>query len=138
MWTHEDSVETTAAPERIWQLWSDVASWPRWNGDIEQIEIDGPFAAGSTITMKPAGQEPVALVLTEAAADRVFIDEARIDGAVIRTTHELAALGGGRLRVVYRMEISGPTADQLGPQLGPMITADFPETLTALVTLAQG
>ena len=46
MWTNEHSIETSAAPEEIWELWADVAGWPAWNGDIERIELDGPFAAG--------------------------------------------------------------------------------------------
>jgi hypothetical protein len=40
------------------------------------------------------------------------------------------------VRVTYRTEISGPAADQVGPELGPQITGDFPQTLAALVKLA--
>jgi hypothetical protein len=36
------------------------------------------------------------------------------------------------------MEISGPGADRVGPELGPQISADFPETLSALVREAEG
>lgn len=137
MWEHEDSVETTVAPEQIWRLWSDVASWPRWNQDIEQIEIDGPFSAGSTITMKPVGQDPIELVVADATEPYEFVDEVRIADAVIRTTHRVMGLDDGRRRVVYRMEICGPRGDQVGAQLGPVITADFPQTLASLVELAQ-
>jgi hypothetical protein len=35
------------------------------------------------------------------------------------------------------MEISGPAADTLGNELGPAISADFPEVLAALVERAQ-
>jgi hypothetical protein len=35
------------------------------------------------------------------------------------------------------MEISGPAADSVGPELGPQISGDFPETLTALVERAE-
>jgi len=38
----------------------------------------------------------------------------------------------------FRTEITGPTAGQAGPQLGPAITADFPEVLAALAKLAEG
>ncbi len=69
MWTHEDGVETTAAPEAIWMLWADVEGWPSWNGDIEHIEIDGPFATGHVIAMTPVGQEPVRLRIAEVSAD---------------------------------------------------------------------
>jgi hypothetical protein len=42
MWTTEHSVETTASPESIWRLWSEVATWGDWNADIERIEITAP------------------------------------------------------------------------------------------------
>lgn len=57
MWAKEYSVETGAQPEQIWQLWTDVAGWPAWNGDIERIELIGPFAVGSRILMTPIGEE---------------------------------------------------------------------------------
>jgi hypothetical protein len=39
--------------------------------------------------------------------------------------------------VTYRMEITGPAADTLGPEIGPQISADFPETMAALVERAE-
>jgi hypothetical protein len=44
----------------------------------------------------------------------------------------------GNNRVVYRMEITGPAADDVGPALGPEISRDFPQTLAALVDRAGG
>jgi hypothetical protein len=56
---------------------------------------------------------------------------------VFTTAHELRAAGTGRVRVSYRMRITGPEAETVGPELGPAITADFPETIAALVALAE-
>ena len=63
MWTTEHTAETTAAPEAIWRVWSDAERWPEWNADLERAELTGPFAAGSTITMFPKGQDPIELPL---------------------------------------------------------------------------
>ena len=65
MWTSEHGIETTAAPEAIWRLWSDVPRWPEWNADLERSELSGPFAAGSVITMTPHGQEPIELRIAD-------------------------------------------------------------------------
>jgi len=35
------------------------------------------------------------------------------------------------------MEIAGPTADEIGPRIGPQISSDFPETLAALLARAE-
>ena len=137
MWTNEYSVETEASPDAIWRLWSDVAGWPEWNADIEHIEIAGPFAAGSTILMTPIGQSPIELRIAEAVEPERFVDEASFPDLVVRTIHRVEQLGGDRCRVVYRMEIDGPAADTVGHELGPHISADFPETLAALAQRAE-
>jgi uncharacterized protein YndB with AHSA1/START domain len=137
VWTNEQSVETSASPVAIWRLWSDVRSWPEWNGDIEHIEISGPFAEGSTISMTPVGQDPVELRITEAVEPSRFVDEADLGDVVVRTIHLIDAVSGGRNRVTYRMEISGPAADRLGPEIGPEISGDFRQVLAALVEYAQ-
>jgi uncharacterized protein YndB with AHSA1/START domain len=138
MWANEQRVETSAAPERIWRLWADVAGWPAWNGDIERIELHGPFAAGSRIVMTPIGDEPVELRIAEAVEPELFVDEAKWGDVVVRTIHRVEPLDGGRARVIYRIEITGPGGDTLGPQIGPEISGDFPQTLAALVERAEG
>jgi len=138
MWTTEHAIEAPGSPEAIWRIWADVPRWGEWNPDIEHVELDGPFAAGSTITMTPRGQEPVELVIAEAVEPHRFVDEADLGEVVVRTLHRAERLEGDRVRVTYRMEISGPAADTLGPELGPAISADFPEVLAALVERAQG
>jgi hypothetical protein len=137
MWANEFSVETQAPPEQIWRLWADVAGWPAWNGDIERIELIGPFAAGSRILMTPIGEEPVELRIAETREPELFVDEADLGEIVVRTTHRVQQIDPARARVTYRMEITGPAADTLGPQIGPEISGDFPQTLAALVARAE-
>ncbi|WP_405942175.1 SRPBCC family protein [Streptomyces sp. NBC_00207] len=136
MWEYEHDIETDAAPEAIWRLWSDVENWGAWNGGIEKIELRGPFAEGAVITMTPPGDEPVELTVTDLGEGEHFTDEARFRPLVLRTTHRLVPLGQGRTKVAYRMEITGEGAAEAGPQIGPGITADWPETMAALVALA--
>ena len=137
MWEYEHSVETTAPAEALWRHWSDMAAWPDWNDGIEKIEVDGPFLAGTTFLMTPPGDDPIPMRLVEIVPGELFTDE--MDGGefVVRTVHRLEPAADGRTRIVYRTEITGPAADQVGPGLGPAITADFPEVLAALAGLAE-
>ena len=132
MWEYQHSVETSASAGSVWRHWSDVAGWPAWNAGVEKVEVDGPFAVGTTIRMTPPGEEPIPLRLTEVTPGAGFTDE--LDGGdfVVRTTHTVEPLAGGGTRIVYRTEIVGPAADRVGPELGPAITADFPDVLAAL------
>jgi hypothetical protein len=54
-----------------------------------------------------------------------------------RTVHRLEETAAGMTRIIYRTEITGSAADRVGPQLGPAITADFPDVLAALVRVAE-
>ena len=136
MWEYEHSIETSATPEAIWRLWADVENWGTWNAEIEKIEMSGPFAAGTQIAMTPPGDDPVLLRIAEAVEDELFIDEASFNGLLLRTTHQIDRIDQDRIRVVYRMEITGAGADEAGPQIGPGITADWPDTMAALAKLA--
>ena len=137
MWNTEHSVETTAAPETIWKLWTDVGDWPRWNADLERAELTGAFAPGSEITMFPREDDPIELIIAEADEPKRFVDQADLGPVVVRTAHRVERLGPDRSRIVYRMEITGPEADTLGPQIGPEITSDFPDVLAKLAAVAE-
>lgn len=138
MWQYQHEVETTARPESVWRHWSDMAAWPEWNRGIAKIEINGPFEVGTTFTMTPPGEDPISMRLVEIVPGELFTDEMDAGDFVVRTEHRLEPAGNDRTRVLYRTEITGPAADQIGPELGPAITADFPEVLAALVSLAEG
>lgn len=138
MWTAEHSLETSAPPESIWRLWADVPGWPEWNGDLARAELVGGFAAGSTIRMTSLDGDVVELTIAEAREPDLFVDEAVLGGITVRTTHVVEPAGGERRRIVYRMEISGPDADRVAPELGPQISGDFPEVLAALAERAEG
>lgn len=137
MWSYEHAVESDVTTDAVWEAWAEVERWGEWNADIERIEIDGPFAVGATITMTPRGGDPVSLRVAEANPGSGFVDEAEVDGALVTTAHLVEPAGEGRVRIVYRTEISGPAAAEVGPELGPAITGDFPETIAALVEFVR-
>ena len=138
MWAVEHSVETSASPEAVWRVWADVERWPEWNAGVERIELRGPFAVGTTILMTPPGDDPVELRIADAVEPDRFVDEADGGDFVVRTTHRVDAAGHGLSRITYRMEITGPAADTVGPEIGPEISGDFPQVLEALAARAEG
>ncbi len=133
MWTHEQSIETSATPARVWQLFADVARWKDWNAGIEKIEIHGPFANGTTFTMQPPGQDAITSKLIDVKPNEGFTDETVVDDTRVIVSHRLVTLPSGRTKIIYSTEITGPAADEFGP----MVTSDFPEVLAALKRLAE-
>jgi hypothetical protein len=87
--------------------------------------------------MTPTGLETVELRIAHAVAPDFFVDEVHLGDLVIRTIHRVDSVRADCARVTYRMEIAGVGADGLGPELGPAISSDFPETLKELVAKAE-
>ncbi|MEO6918931.1 MAG: SRPBCC family protein [Collimonas sp.] len=133
MWTHEESIETSAAPARVWELLANVARWKDWNTGIESIELHGPFVADTTFTMRPPGQDALTSTLVEVKNNESFIDETVVDDTRVLVNHRLVLLPSGRTRIVYSTGITGPGA----AEFGPMVTHDFPDVLAALKKLAE-
>ena len=136
MWEYEHAIETDADPATLWRYWSDVTTWPTWNAGVREVSIEGPFAAGTAFTMTGPDGEPIRMTLTDVVPGERFTDVMDGGDVVVTTVHRLEPVGG-RTRVVYRTEITGSAVDVVGPELGPAITADFPEVLDALVAAAQ-
>ena len=133
MWTHEDSIETSALPTRVWEFFSDVPRWKDWNAGIERIEIHGSFAKGTTFTMQPPGQDALTSTLIEVRPNESFTDETVVGETRVLVSHQLVQLPSGRTKIIYRTEITGPGAEEFGP----VVTSDFPDVLAALKNLAE-
>ncbi|MGW4741771.1 SRPBCC family protein [Nocardia xishanensis] len=137
MWKYEHSAETTVSPEALWRSWSDPNRWPEWNPGIETFELDGPFAPGTTFRMTSPDGDTVELRFVEIVPGELWSDVFTGDGFDILTVHRLESLPSGQTRVIYRTEITGPAADTAGPEIGPQITADFPEVVAGLIEHAE-
>jgi Polyketide cyclase / dehydrase and lipid transport len=137
MWTHEHTVETAVAPEAIWKVLRDLDNWPRWDTSMEQVSIQGPFAVGTRVSMTPKGQDPIVSVITGIRENEFYADETDLGDVTLHFSHTLTRLAAAGTRVTHRLEITGPAADEAGPQMGAAIVADFPEAMDALLAYAS-
>lgn len=133
--SYAHALETDVPAAAIWALYEDVRTWPDWDAQAELVTRDGPFAAGWSGTMKFLGQDPLPYRLTKVEPLREFVDETPVGDIVVRVSHLLEPAGQGRLRVTYAAEIDGP--GEQAHEIGPMITADFPQTMASLIALAR-
>jgi uncharacterized protein YndB with AHSA1/START domain len=136
MWVQEHTAETATSPEAVWRVLRDLDRWASWDTSMEWVRLQGPFQVGSQVVMKPKGQDPITSVIVEASENRRYADQTDLGEVTLRFSHTLEPLEGGATRVIHRLEITGPAADQVGPELGPAITEDFPEAMEALLARA--
>ena len=139
MWTYEHNIETAAGAGTIFDILRDVSRWSEWNAGVERIELDGPFATGTSGVMVIPDQGSLSFRLAWVGEGRGFEDETEVPGSgvVVRVRHSLEPLAGGGTRITYRATVEGPDSGPLGPEIGQAVTADFPAVMAALASRAE-
>ena len=128
----EASLETKAAPARVWQVWSDVNTWPEWNPDMKESRLDGPLKLGATgmINTRSGGKHDV--VVTSFEDGRSFELESTAMPATkmaIRATVMPTADG---TRMSQAFEARGLLAPVVGPMMSGTILKTFSSVLEGL------
>ena len=133
MWRVEHSIETSATPERVWKLFSDVSAWPRWDSGVDSVELHGTFSMGTRFSMHLSAGESYTGTLVDVCRNESFADETMIEGARVLVRHKVEPLPSGNSRITFMAEVSGPNAEDLGE----WIAEDFPGVLEDLRRLAE-
>ena len=137
MWSTEYSAETDLAAPAIWAALSDLHHGVALDGNSDRFELHGPFAVGTELTVTPQGQGSFRSTITELTEDSVYADRTEFGGLILTFRHTLAPLAGGGTRVTHQLMIDGDEAGTMGPELGPQISADFPEAMNTLLAAAR-
>jgi len=134
---NQRSVETSASPAAVWKIWSDTSTWQEWNPDVQSMTLNGPFAAGTSGTMKTK-QGTRQVQLTEVVPGRSF----RLETTVIPLTRfafecQVVAGPAGKTTISQGIRVGGPLGGVVGGMMGPQIANTFPPLLEGLARKAE-
>ena len=101
------TVETTATPTQIWNVWQDVENWKKWDEEIELSRIDGPFQAGTTGCTKFVGTPLFKTLLTQVEPLKLVVQEAYLSFAKVISYQSMSHVAG-KTHVTFQVEIRGP------------------------------
>ncbi len=60
-----DDILIEAPLGTVWELFTDINSWPEWHGDISRARLEGPLAAGTVFRWSTAGLDNIASTIGE-------------------------------------------------------------------------
>jgi Polyketide cyclase / dehydrase and lipid transport len=128
--------ESSAAPSAFFARWADMATWPEWNADTEWVRLDGPFATGSTGTLKPKGGPEVKFTIASVVDGREFVDVSHLLGARLTFDHQVTPHETG-CAVDVTVSMSGPLAFLWRTALGKSLAAAAQPDLDSLVATVE-
>lgn len=137
MWTTNYEQTTAAAPSAVWGALQRLHSGTPLGPSSDAFELHGPFAVGTTLTITPQGQEPMQSTIVTLVPDVAYADRTVFGDLELTFRHDLTPTPGGGTTVTHTLVIDGPSSGEVGPDLGPQISGDFPVAMAELLSAAE-
>ena len=137
MWTNEYTAISPLPAAAIWNALKGLHEGTLTYEGADTFVLHGPFAKGSRVSVTPVGQDTFESTIVDLVDNVTYADETTFGDTNLLFRHTLVAVPGGT-QVTHRLEISGPSAAEVGPELGPQISGDFDASMAKLFELAKG
>ena len=138
-WTYSETVPTEASAGRIWALWQDAANWPSWDSELDYVQLEGGFEAGTKGRMKPSKGPVVDFELTEVTPERNFSNTARLPFTKMVFKHEyLPPTAEQSARIRHTVVMTGLLAPVFGKVIGSQIKNHLRDAMEMLAEQAVG
>lgn len=131
------SVETTASPEQVWRIWSDMSTWGDWNPNVSSMDWQGGFASGTSGVMNTRAGQHHKMQLLDVQPGRSFALETKVvPGTLFRFNCRIEP-GQGKTTVSQMVEVKGPLGPVMGGMMGPQVSKEFGTLLANLAKRAE-
>jgi len=131
------SVETTASPDRVWRVWSDMSTWGDWNPNVSTMDWQGGFVSGSSGLMNTKAGQHHKMQLVDVQAGRGFALLTKVvPGTQFRFNCRIEP-AGSKTKISQMVEVGGPLGPVMGGMLGPQVSKEFGTLLGNLARKAE-
>ncbi|MCV7427676.1 SRPBCC family protein [Mycobacterium montefiorense] len=105
----EDGIEIDAAPELVWDVFTDVEHWPGWTASVTSlVGLDGPeLAVGKRFAIKQPGMQKLVWQVTELHPGSSWTWVQRSPGVLVTARHDVTTGPGGCTLVRQQLDQRG-------------------------------
>jgi hypothetical protein len=130
------TIETTAPPEAIWRIWTDVPNWKTWDDGLKTAELDGPFIANTKGALIPDKGPQSRFVLTEVVPGQTYTFRTKLPlGALY--VKRLLSMQNGKTAFTHEVWFTGLTKGIFGRALGRNYRQILPGVMEKIRVLAE-
>jgi hypothetical protein len=132
--SHTDS--TTATSDKIWQIWTDVPNWKKWDKGLKEAIIEGEFIVGTKGKLIPDKGLKSKFIISELEPNKSYTFKTKIPFGwlIIKRSLEVKE---GKTFFTHDVEFTGIFKRILGNKLGKNYRAMLPSVLTEIKLIAE-
>lgn len=124
-------IEVNAAKEKIWDYYADIKKWFVWEGDLEDISLDGGFVEGTIGIMKLSGMPAMQYTLSKVIANKEFWDKTETPMGSVCFGHQiLEEANGVFIQHIVRLDSTEITSEKI--DFLKQIFSDVPDSILLL------
>ncbi|MEM0963437.1 MAG: SRPBCC family protein [Bacteroidota bacterium] len=126
-----------ASPEAVWQIWTDVDGWPRWDTELREARIDGDFAEGTRGRLQPISGPSASFEITDLDPGHSYTIRTRLPMAGLYVRRSWAPAGEGSIAITHEVWFGGLLAGLFASRLGPTFWQALPGVMERVRRLAE-
>lgn len=133
----QHTLSTTASPETIWSIWTNVERWHEWDTGLRQAELKGDFVVGAKGRLLP-DKGPKArfkVVAVEAGQSYTFKTQLPFGGLYVKRYLEVRE---GQTFFTHEVWFGGFSSRFFAKRLGAGYRALLPGVLEKIREMAEG
>ena len=130
------TVTTTASPDAVWAVWTDVAGWPAWDVELDSAALDGAFEEGATGRLVPKRGPSARFRIEDVEPGRAYTLVTRLPLGSLRVRRTWETVEGG-IAVTHAVTFGGVGGRALAGRLGPGFRRALPVALDRLRALSE-
>ncbi len=136
MWSKKVTIKTDASKEQIWNLWSDVKNWNKWDEEIKFSHLDGDFEVGTLGVLKPTKGPKSKFKIYSTNKPNEFTAIFYLPLTKAYFTHELIEKDG-QLYISHGIEMKGVLSFLFSRLIGENLIKNLPTAMEKLSQMAK-
>jgi hypothetical protein len=136
-WTVKAEAKAQASCADVWEIWTDVPSWPKWDRELEWSSLDGPFIPGTKGKLKPRGWPTTKFHLSWVEKDKSYSDETQMPLTKVTFSHHVHRVETTTILIQHHVTVCGLLAPLLFFALRPKLLKGLNLAVGTLAQLAE-
>ena len=130
-------LRTKATASQLWEVWTDVSEWPRWDSALESASLKGDFLTGAQGTLKAKGSPASRFYLEGVEPEKKYrmVTALPLGGRLIIERRLVVELEG--LRFTHEVSFEGAFGRLLALLVGARYRRALPRVMDNLRTLTE-
>lgn len=129
MFTFEHKIERPMKTDQVWNYYSDVSLWAKWDPVVKSVEFDGPFEEGQSGVKQLRNGQPLPFTIERLEPGRQMVLASQRGPMNIRQTYSVS-----EHEMCWSVVIEGGTELQRN-KMGEKITSHMPETMNRMLLM---